>query len=147
MKYINSYLLFESISYDFNVEDNSIAKQADDLAKKCGLYISRDKELHAVAKEKNKVVGCVFINNAVNPFSFDFAVDEKFRKQGIGNELIKIALVEYNQFEEAHGQESYIEVDVISDESKNLLLKNGFEIQSSNNKRYIMTKYKKEEND
>lgn len=74
------------------------------LAQREGVTILSDKELLASAVDTDEgiVVGAVF--NAVTPehYSFDTVVDHRYQHQGLGKQLIEIAMDEFENIKEAY---------------------------------------------
>lgn len=123
----------EDIRYEFS-------KEAYNLAKESNIGILSDKELNEVVlNEKGDVVAGLWISHDKEEFTFDIIVDPKYRRQGIGKKLIKIAIEEYDSVEEAF-PDSKMKADVVSPQMVKLLQKEGFEIEEDIYGHTIMVK-------
>jgi len=86
-----------------------------------GIQARPHMDLFRVATVNGQIVGAIFINISwLKTFSFDVAVDVGHRHQGIGTELVRLAIEEYRKLKEESEQE-YIMVEVITEEMKRIL--------------------------
>ena len=85
------------------------------LANQCEIRISGDKELLAsfIVSEDGFVVAAVFDSLIVDCYSFDVVVDRRYRKTGLGKELIDIAMDKFKSIQE-DDQEATLFLDVIN---------------------------------
>lgn len=117
----------------------SFYTQAYTLAKDSGLNILRDKDPACYALDGERVVGCLFVTDSNQKFSFDIAVDPKFRNKGIGTKLIDMGIQEYEQRKEAFDDYSY-SLDVINPSMKKILERKGFQVDEDLGNRWVMSK-------
>jgi hypothetical protein len=102
-------------------------KVAYDLADKAGLNILRDKEPFIYATYNGKTVGCLFVTESNQKYSFDVVINPKFQNKGIGTKLVDFAIQEYNSRVDAFDNYDY-NIDVVSPIMKSILLKKGFSV-------------------
>ena len=102
-------------------------REAYNLADKAGLNILRDKEPFVYTSLRGKVIGCLFVTDSNQKYSFDIVVSPKFRNLGIGSKLVDIAIQEYNERKPAYNEYDY-NIDVVSPSMKSILLKKGFSV-------------------
>jgi len=72
------------------------------LASKVGVTILSNKDLLAsfVDLDENRVIAAVFHSYYNNEYAFDVVVDFKYQRQGIGKELIEIAMEEFESIKD-----------------------------------------------
>ena len=100
------------------------------LARDLSIGISRDKEFTAGHIHNGELVSALFIDTA-DCFSFDIVVSEQHRLKGLADELVKIAIFEYEYhkqvFEDAYqGSKYQYCIEVVNPIMKRLLEKKGF---------------------
>jgi GNAT superfamily N-acetyltransferase len=85
------------------------------LAQKVGVTVLSDKNLLAsyVDYEEGRVIAAVFNSTDPEHYSFDTVVDPKYQGQGLGTNLIQIAMDEYETLQEVY-PELNIKLDVIN---------------------------------
>jgi GNAT superfamily N-acetyltransferase/pyrimidine operon attenuation protein/uracil phosphoribosyltransferase len=128
---MNFVEFYSDIAYVY--ADELESNQIDDaykMAKKHGISVLSDKEIHTVAISHNQVIGGLWTTWMSGEFSFDVAVRDDYQGQGVGNKLVDIAIDTYEQDKEAFGDEAIMRVDVINPTMEKMLLKKGFEIES-----------------
>ena len=143
---------FEKVSYhpfdsdqieDEGFDPYEVAEQAGKIAKNAGMNILSDMELFGVLLHGGTCVGGLWITSNNEFFSFDIAIDPKYRSMGLSHVLIKNAISEFEERSYAHEEVSsgdlMMRVDVINPVLAKTLLKYGFHvIQTISKDRVIM---------
>lgn len=106
-------------------EDEDAAYQ---LANKVDLGITRDRDLFAVMKDGDKVIGAIWTAFNDDEYSFDVAVDPEFQGRGLGSKLTDIALDEANTYKDM-SDDVRINVRVTSPREKALLERRGLVVE------------------
>lgn len=132
--------LLEEVTYHFYNEEGSDdyyddeEEQADTpfgqdayiLARENGLRISSDKDLTYYALDGRILVGALFCSQNSEYFAFDIVVHPDFRGKSIATKLVDIAMNEYREGKEIHGDDYYAEIEVINPFLINLMTRKGF---------------------
>lgn len=91
------------------------------LAQREGITILSNKDLYAsvVDMDEGIVVGALFTSvdsfDGGMDYSFDTVVDKRYQNQGIGRELIKIGMNNYEELKDAYGDELVLMLDVVNE--------------------------------
>jgi GNAT superfamily N-acetyltransferase len=128
-------------SFDFDDEEgdrDTLIQQAWELAKQSPIRILRDKELNSAAVMNGQVVGALFTAWNQNEFSFDVVVAPQFQQQGIGKQLIDVAMGEFRWMSDGI-EGAYIKADVVNPHLIPLLQRLGFVMQQQAGGHTIMT--------
>jgi len=128
MNFNEFYNQFEYIyGEDIESEDADVAYN---MAKKHDIAVLSDKEIFVIVKDGDEVVGALWTVFMSGEYSFDVVVRDDYQGQGIGKELVDIAIREYDNSKDAF-VDPLIRADVVNqDVMVPLLLKKGFEIES-----------------
>ena len=121
IEYVWSEGDFDEDEYD----RDAFYRESYALANTSGMNILRDKSPSCYAVSKGHAVGCLFVTDSNDKYSFDIVVSPKFQNQGIGAKLADFAVQEYNQRKDAYDDYDY-SIDVINPSMKSILLKKGF---------------------
>lgn len=139
MNFNEFYNQFEYI-YGEDIESED-ADAAYTMAKKHDISVLSDKEIFVIVKDGDEVVGGLWTVFMSGEYSFDVVVRDDYQGQGIGKQLVDIAIQEYNESKEAFGDDTIMRVDVVNqDKMKPLLLKKGFEIESESSNHTLMVR-------
>ena len=136
----------DTISYTYadadEAFDNVYAEQATAIANETKIYVSRDKYPLFYATCKGVCVGCLYVSDNRQVFSFDIVVNPAYQNRGIGKELVRLAEQEYEERKDAFGEDYKYDVDVVNPIMKNLLEERGFTVtdEVTPGKAWIMTK-------
>ena len=129
-------------------ERDQMYQQAYDLVPNSGINILSGKELSGVVINNGVVVGAIFteLNNFDKEFSFDVIVDKNYRGSGIGKELVKYGVDEYNSYQDMFDGELKLKLDVVNPYMRDLLKKyyNFKDTEKIGNDRYIMSMNERE---
>ena len=132
--YVGSSDGFEDENDDYDIYD--LLKQSEILSKESSINILSDKDVNTVAVIKGNVVGGLWTSVDNEEYSFDVIVDEKYKRQGIGSELVDMAISEFNSI---HSEMNFEMIaDVVNPDMVKLLLKKGFEIIEDHHGHTIM---------
>lgn len=119
-------------SFDFDDEEegdrDTLIQQAWELAKQSSIRILSDKELNSVAVINGQAVGVLFTAWNQNQFSFDVVVAPQFQQQGIGKQLIGVAMSEFRWMSDGI-EGAYIKADVVNKFLIPVLQRYGFVIK------------------
>lgn len=128
MNFNEFYNQFEYI-YGEDIESED-ADAAYKMAKKHDISVLSDKEIFVIVKDGDEVVGGLWTVFMSGEYSFDVVVRDDYQGQGIGKQLVDIAISDFNNSSDAY-EDSIIRADVVNqDVMVPLLLKKGFEIES-----------------
>jgi ribosomal protein S18 acetylase RimI-like enzyme len=120
------YIWAEGDFFDEDEHDrDAFYRESYALATASGMNILRDNSPSCYAVSKGHAVGCLFVKDSNDKYSFDIVVSPKFQNQGIGSKLADFAVQEYNQRREGYDNYDY-SIDVINPSMKSILLKKGF---------------------
>lgn len=103
-------------------------RAAYSLARDVNLGITRGRDLMAVMKDNDKVIGAVWTEMDGNEFSFDLAVAPSFQGRGYGNKLTDLALQAADS-ERSYNDDFRINVQVTSPREKAMLEKRGLVVE------------------
>lgn len=135
--------------YDEGEISQENSEQADNLARAEDIYIYRGRELSDVVRDDSgKTIGALWTewnysfdenDEPVNKFTFDVVVDPAHRRKGIASDLVKQAILEYeNSANEMFGN-SKIYAQVVRPEMKELLEKKfGWHVKNMQGNSWIM---------
>jgi GNAT superfamily N-acetyltransferase len=112
-----------SVKYIDPEEYTEEGEAAYDLAKNSEINILSDKELYAITTDNEIVTGALFVNNDSDSFSFDVVIHPEYRRQGIGRELSKVAMSEYEDRKDIYGDSYYLMVDAVNEMFAEFLIK------------------------
>ena len=110
--------------------------------------VLKNTELKSViVNETDQVVGALFTDETDSEkFSFDVVVHPDYQRQGIGIELVKEAISEFEYLKDVYGDDYYIDVHVINPNMRNLLEDHyGFEVDQILNQSDVTMKYQEDE--
>jgi GNAT superfamily N-acetyltransferase len=114
---------------DLGIDLMDAYNQAENIVGNAGIKILGDKELQFVAIQDRKIVGVLYYGT--NPyFDFDIAVSDKYQRQGIAKDFVKIILDEFEEAKDAYGDDYRIETHVVNKNLANYLKTLGFEEDS-----------------
>lgn len=99
------------------------------LAKKVDLGITRGREILAVMKDKDRVIGAAWKEYDGEEYSFDVAVDPDYQGKGLGSKLTDIALDEAEIYSDMDNFR--INVRVTSPKEKALLERRGLSVEKT----------------
>jgi hypothetical protein len=113
---------FEHYGLDFY----EVGDIALNIAKNGGVEILSDKRLYSILLDSKikRVIGCVWVSDNPEKFSFDISLESSYRNMGLSKKLIESALEEYNIQKEAYddmGEDFKMEVDVINPKLEKIL--------------------------
>ena len=129
-------------SFDFDDEEgdrDTLIQQAWALAKQSPINILSNKDLNSAAVINEQVVGVLFIAWNQNEFSFDVIVSPQFQQQGIGKQLIGVAMSEFRWMSEGI-EGAHIKADVVNNFLIPVLQRYGFVIKQQVGGHTIMVK-------
>lgn len=131
---------YENFQYIFGEDISSEdADKAFKMASKYEIAVLSDKDLFAIMKDEDEIVGALWTAWSSEEFSFDIVVNEKYQGQGVGKKLADIAIDTYRQDKEAYGEDAIMRAYVVNNKMKDILLKKGFKIESELPGQIIMT--------
>jgi len=130
---------------DLDLDIYDLSDQADEIAKNSNIGILRNKELTGIILNLDTltVAGALWVNNDLDEFSFDIAIDQKYRNKGLSYILIDQAMNEYEYRNDIVEDEKLpIKIEAINPIMVNILKnKYGFkEVEKIKNYGSIMTK-------
>lgn len=118
---VSPYDEFGEINYD-------LIEQAEILAKKENIGITRDREINElVLNENEKVIGASWISFDGSNYEFDVVVSNDYQHQGIGTTLVDSCIEKYDEYKSMY-EDSTMNITVVSDIMISLLNKKGFQI-------------------
>lgn len=126
------YRHIDSESYGWDDEEEipeHWIEQAHGLQNSAGINILRGKELTYVAVDVNEdqAIGALFTEFDGEQYSFDVLVHSQYRNQGVGRELTKIGIEEFQAYADIEG--AYMELDVVNPIMEKLLKSLGFRVK------------------
>ena len=127
VKYDNEYN--EELE-ELEIDEYEAADQAEEIARKEGVRILRNKELNDLLIDvaKKEIIGASWISIDDNIFSFDIAIDSLYQGKGLATQLLDKLMSEYEFQEEMH-DDLKIELDVINPKLAQILkTKYGFKV-------------------
>lgn len=137
MNFNEFYNQFEYIyGEDIELEDEDAAYK---MAKKHDIAVLSDKDLFLIIKMNEDIAAALWTTWLSGEYSWDIVVNNKYQKQGLGKELVNIAIREYNESKD-HNEDPIMRVDVINPIMKKILLQKGFKVESETPTHTMMTK-------
>jgi GNAT superfamily N-acetyltransferase len=112
-----------TVKYIDPEEYSEEGEAAYELAKNSKINILSDKELYAITVDDEVVTGALFVNNGSDNFSFDVVIHPDYRRQGIGRELSKVAMSEYDDRKDIYGDSYHLMIDAVNDMFAEFLIK------------------------
>lgn len=94
----DGYYIFD----DDDVNYDELIDQAQAMIAGSGINILRSMDLEYVAHENGKVLGGLWIGRLGDEYSFDVIVSKEHQGQGIGRQLIMVAMSDFRDFQEAN---------------------------------------------
>jgi len=129
-------------NFDFIFGEDITPEDADmayKMAKKYGIGVLSDKDLYAIIKDGDEVVGGLWTSWLSSEFSFDIVVNEKYQGQGLGSKLADMAIQTYNQDKEAY-EEPVMRAYVVNPSMEKILARKGFEVENRMPGQTVMVK-------
>ena len=133
------------IEYKFLDDDeflpDDLYEQIEHIERTSGINILRGKNISCIALdvETDKVAGILYTEMNNYKFSFDIIVAKEYRHKGIGKELIKIGIAEYQQLK-FDIEDLQLILDVVNPNLIKYLKKLGFKIINQEKDHTIMKK-------
>lgn len=127
VKYDNEYN--EELE-ELEIDEYEAANRAEEIARKEGVGILRNKELNDLLIDvaKKEIIGASWISIDDNVFSFDIAIDSLYQGKGLATQLLNNLMNEYEFYQEMNDNLK-IELDVINPKLAQILKTNyGFKV-------------------
>lgn len=123
------------VLYDPDEDDEGLGEAAWELASRSGIRVLSDKDLKAVAIERDGLVGAMFDSLVGGQYSFDVVVDRGAQGRGIGSALIDAALEEFDGLRDAGAE---LSLDVVNEALVPVLERRGLSVLDREGDHVIM---------